>query len=51
MEFSRDLGRIVLVLSVFSRLSSVFGRLQNPVPLVLFYKTSKFGRPSKSSTS
>ena len=25
------LGRILLVLSLFSRLSSVFGRLQNPV--------------------
>ena len=28
-------GRILLVPSLFSRLSSVFGRLQNPVPLAL----------------
>ena len=35
--------------SLFSRLSSVFGRLQNPVLLVLSSKNSKFRRPSKPS--
>ena len=45
------LGRILLVPSLFSRLSSVFGRLQNPVLLVLSSKNGRFRRPSKPSAS
>ena len=36
--------------SVFGRLSSVFGRLQNPFLLVLSSKTDRFRRPFKPST-
>ena len=45
-----SLGRILLVPSVFGRLSSVFGRLQNPVLLVLSTKSGRL-RPSKPSAS
>ena len=38
-----------LVPSLFSRLSSFFGRLQNPVLLVLSSKNGRFRRPSKPS--
>ena len=41
-----DLGRILLVPSLFSRLSSVFGRLQNPALLLLSSKNGRFRRPS-----
>ena len=37
--------------SLFSRLSSVFGRLQNPVILVLSSKNGRFRRPAKPSAS
>ena len=40
------LGRILLVPSLFSRLSPVFGRLQNLVLLVLSSKNGRFRRPS-----
>ena len=39
--------RILLVPSVFGRLFFVFGRLQNPVPLVLSSTNGRFGRTSK----
>ena len=45
------LGRILLVPSLFSRLSSVFDRLQNPVLLVLSSENGTFRRPSKPSAS
>ena len=46
MIFARSVGPIFLVPSVFGRLSSVFGRLQNPVLLVLSSKNGRFRRPS-----
>ena len=45
-SFWPDLGRILLIPSLFSRLSSVFGRLQNSVLLVLSSKNGRFRRPS-----
>ena len=42
---------ILLVPSLFSRMSSVFGRLQNPVLLVLSSKNGRFRRPFKASAS
>ena len=45
-----NLGRILLIPSLFSRLSSVFGRLQNPVLLVLSSINGRFRRPSKPSS-
>ena len=50
-SISFTLGRILLVPSLFSRLSSIFGRLQNPVLLVLSSKNGRFRRPSKPSAS
>ena len=49
--WTQVLGRILLVPSLFSRLSSVFGRLQNPVLLVLSSKNGRFRRASKPSAS
>ena len=46
-----NLGRILLVSSIFGGLSSVFGRLQNPVLLILSSKNGRFRRPSKPSAS
>ena len=47
----RILGHILFVPSLFSRLSYVFGRLQNPVLLVLSSKNGRFRKPSKPSDS
>ena len=46
-----NIERIILVPSLYSRLSSVFSRLQNPVLLVLSSENGRFGRPSKPSAS
>ena len=46
MKFCSEFRPILLVPSLFSRLSSVFGRLQNPVLLVLSSKNGSFRRPS-----
>ena len=48
-EETELLGGILLVPSLFSRLSSVFGTLQNPVLLVLSSKNGRFRRPSRPS--
>ena len=40
-----------LVHFLFNKLSSVFGRLQNPVLLALSSKNGRFRRPSKPSAS
>ena len=45
------LGRILLVPSLFSRLSSIFSRLQSPVLLVLSFENGRFGRLSEPSAS
>ena len=42
-------GRILFVPSVYGRLFSGFGRLQNPVLLVLPSKNGRLRRPSKPS--
>ena len=43
--------RILLVPPVVGRLSSIFGRFQNPILLVLSSKTGRFRRPSKPSAA
>ena len=47
LSTGKELGHIPLAPSLFSRLSSLYGRLQNPVLLVLSSKTGRFRRPSK----
>ena len=51
LKVEEALGRILLVPSAFRRLSSVFGRLQNPVVLVLSSKSGRLRMPSKPSVS